>query len=114
MASIPQCRAAIDRIGARLQEIDEEKRRQHIVERSVTLRLSDLNAGFDFRLTKGGLIDIRDSAHRSGRAQVRISLRSDDLIDLADDRLGFTSAVLSGRVKVKASIPDMLRLRKLL
>ncbi|QVQ52110.1 SCP2 sterol-binding domain-containing protein [Spiractinospora alimapuensis] len=113
MASIPQCRAAIDRIGERLSEIDEEKRREHIVERSVTLRLSDLDAGFDFRLTHGGLVDVRDSTS-NGRAQVRITISSDDLVKLADERLGFAAAVLSGRAKVKASIPDMLRLRKLL
>lgn len=113
MASIPQCRAAIDRIGERLSEIDEAKRREHIVERSVTLRLRDLGTGFDFRLTHGGLVDVRDSAS-NGRAQVRVTLSSDDLIKLADEELGFASAVLSGRVKVKASIPDMLRLRKLL
>jgi SCP-2 sterol transfer family len=48
--------------------------------------------------------------------EVDITLRigSDDLVDLIEGRQSFLSAFASGKVKVDASIMDMLRLRALL
>jgi hypothetical protein len=39
---------------------------------------------------------------------------SDDLVDLVEGRVSFLSALTSGRVRVDASIVDLLRLRSLL
>ena len=39
---------------------------------------------------------------------------SDDLVDLVEGRISFLSAFTSGKVKVDASIVDLLRLRSLL
>ncbi len=43
-----------------------------------------------------------------------LKLRSDDLIDLVEERTSFMSAFLSGKVRVDASLTDLLRLRTLL
>lgn len=115
MASIPQCRAAIDRVSDRIGKVDEGKRNEVIVERTVAMWIRDLGATFDMRLTLDGFADVRERSDPGGnRAQVNVTVGSDDLVALAEDRLDFGKAFLSGRVKVKASLPDMLRLRKLL
>ncbi|MFC7330574.1 SCP2 sterol-binding domain-containing protein [Marinactinospora rubrisoli] len=116
MASIEECRAAIDRVSDRILELDEERRRKHIVERSVSVKVSDLDTVFDMRLTLNGLVDVSQRADGAGgsRAQVGITADSDDLVDMAEERLDFGKALLSGRVKLDASFGDMMRLRKLL
>jgi hypothetical protein len=48
------------------------------------------------------------------RVAVLLELGSDDLIDLVEERTSFMSAFLSGKVRVDASLPDLLRLRTLL
>ena len=49
-----------------------------------------------------------------GRSDITLRVGSDDLVDLIAGRLSFLSAFASGRVRVDASIVDMLRLRALL
>src|SRR5262249_19736693 len=47
-------------------------------------------------------------------AQVRFTAKSDDLVAIADDPGSIGRAWLRGRLKVDASIWDILRLRKIL
>ncbi|UOE17732.1 SCP2 sterol-binding domain-containing protein [Thermobifida halotolerans] len=116
MANVEECRSAIDRVSDRINRLDEAQRRAHIVERTVSLTVSDLRTVFTMRLTPQGLVDAAEHPLGSGdgRAQVRITVASDDLVALADDRMDFAKALLTGRIKVKASLGDMARLRKLL
>ncbi|MBB5431913.1 SCP2 sterol-binding domain-containing protein [Nocardiopsis composta] len=116
MPSVEECREAIDRVSGRIMEVDEADRRKHIVERSVSVAVKDLDTVFDMRLTKDGLQDVtsRATASPGDRAQVRITLASEDLVALAYDRLELTKAMFSGRVKIDASFGDLMRLRKLL
>lgn len=117
MSSIEECRAGLARMSERIREVDEAKRRKHISERSVSVLVSDLGTVFDMRLTVNGLEEItsRGTGTAAGpRSQVRITVTSDDLVELAEDRLDTAKALLSGRVKIDASLGDMLRMRKLL
>ena len=50
----------------------------------------------------------------NGRADITLRVGSDDLVDLIEGQQSFLSAFASGRVKVDASIMDLLRLRTLL
>ena len=50
----------------------------------------------------------------NGRADITLQVGSDDLVDLVEGRTSFLSAFTSGRVKVDASLLDLLRLRSLL
>jgi hypothetical protein len=47
-------------------------------------------------------------------AQVRFSVKSDDLVAIADDPGLFIRFWLTGRLKMQASVSDLLRLRKLI
>lgn len=97
-------------------EVDDSRRRKHIVERSLSVTVTDLQTVFDMRLTLDGLVDVTPRAVDApgSRAQVRITTNSDDLLELAEDRLDFGKAMLAGRVKIDASFSDLLRMRKLL
>lgn len=116
MASVEESRAAIGKVSDRIMEVDDARRRKHIVERSVSVVVRDLQTVFDMRLTLNGLegVTSRSVDGAAQRAQVRITTTSDDLVELAEKRLDFGKAMLSGRVKLDASFSDLLRLRKLL
>lgn len=111
VATEEECRTALASVARRLAGLDEETRRKHVVERRITCHLTDLGLDIPMLLHTGGL----DFAEPSPQPpQVRIELSSDDLTALADGRLSYTQAWLGGRAKIKAPVPDLLRLRHLL
>lgn len=112
MASVEECEAALHDLAARLRSVDAETREQHVVDRTLSAWISDLKECFTGRLGADGLTDIRRGGQHDG--QVRLKLKSDDLIALTKGELSFPVAWASGRVKVDASITDLLRLRTLL
>ena len=116
MTSVEECAAAIGRLNERIRETDEADRRKHIVPRTVSVTVTDLDTVFDLRLTTEGLSDVhpRSASEDAPRAQVTVRIGADDLVAIADDRLNPATAMLTGRVKVEASFGDLLRLRKLM
>ena len=116
MATLEECEQAVHGLAARLAEVDPVLRSRHVLERTVACRLPDLCVVFTGRLAEEGLVDLRrdpDSGQRSD-AQVRLTMSGDDLLRLADGRLTVPTAWATGRLKVEASVLDLLRLRSLL
>jgi putative sterol carrier protein len=113
MANEDECRTALGRIAERLTDVDEEQFAEHVVERTVSCRVPDLDLAFETRIHAGGL-DPFKLTDEPKTAQVRITVNSDDLVALSTDELHAARAWASGRLKVEASIFDLLRLRKLL
>jgi putative sterol carrier protein len=115
MASVEECRAALVKLVAQFDEIDEADRAKHVVERTVSCRLSDLDVVFHGRLHHGGLDPFLEGAPADGKpADVKLAIGSDDLIALVDGELDLARALFGGRVKIDASFGDLLRLRRLL
>lgn len=115
MASVEECRAALAKLVAQFDEIDAEDRARHVVERTVSCRVSDLGLMFYGRLHHDGLDPFAEEPPADGRpADVRLTIGSDDLVALVDGELDMARALLGGRVKVDASFGDLLRLRRLL
>ena len=112
MATAEECAEALHDLAARLRSVDEELRQQHAVDRTLTLWVSDLKEVFRGRLGADGLTDIARGGQHDG--QVRLKLTSNDLIALTKGELGFATAWATGRLKMDASISDLLRLRALL
>lgn len=112
MATVEECEAAMHRLADRMQGMDADTKRKTMVDRSVTCHLRDLAVTFGARLRDGALQDI----HRveSADGQIRLTMTSDDLVELVNGRLHFGKAWASGRVKVNASVFDLLKLRSLL
>jgi hypothetical protein len=118
VASVVECEHALRALGDRLTAVDPEQRAKYVVERTVSCRVPDLGVVFAGRLDGAGLSDVRcldDGAADDGsQAQVRLQTSSDDLLALADGRLGVPTAWATGRLRIEASVLDLLKLRSLL
>ncbi|MEV0595276.1 SCP2 sterol-binding domain-containing protein [Nonomuraea cavernae] len=115
MASVEECRAALAKLVAQFDEIDEQDRARHVVERTVSCRVPDLTVTFYGRLHHDGLDPFREEPPTDGRsADVRLTIGSDDLVSLVNGELDLARALLGGKVKIDASFSDLLRLRRLI
>ena len=113
MATVEETRAALERIATRLTDVNPDELAKHVVERTISCRVPDLNLVFLTRIHAGGL-DAFEIIDNANGAQVRLTVNSDDLVALADDELNVAKAWASGRLKIEASLGDLLRLRKIL
>jgi predicted lipid carrier protein YhbT len=111
VASVAECRAALDRLVARLAANAEQVRRKANVDRTLVCRVTDLGVAFRGRLAGGELVDVAEGDDPT--AQISLSATSDDLIALIDGELDFPRALASRRVTLRASPWDLLKLRSL-
>ncbi|MFD0533818.1 hypothetical protein ACFQY7_08525 [Actinomadura luteofluorescens] len=63
MANEEECRAALERVAARLAEVDADRLAEHVVERTISCRVADLGLAFRSRLH--GAASTRSSATRT-------------------------------------------------
>lgn len=112
MASTAQCRTALESLAARLRSVDEDERKRHAFDRSLSCYVPDLDVTFSGQLSDGHITDITTEA--APKAQIRLTAASDDLVALTEGDLNFGQAWLSGRVKVEAGVRDLLKLRSML
>jgi predicted lipid carrier protein YhbT len=112
MASLEECHAALEGLAARLATVDDEERRHHTFDRSLSCRVPDLDVTFSGALSDGHITDI--TTDPAPRAQIRLTSGSDDLVALTNGDLDFGKAWLTGRIKVEAGVRDLLKLRSML
>ena len=86
------------------------------LDRSLSCRLTDLEQVVLGRLSSGSVRDLTVVADSTEvpKADIRLTMTSDDLVALTEGQLSFAPAWASGRVKFEAGLRDMLRLRSLL
>ncbi len=112
MATIEQCMTALQGI---LGDLVAKPAAQGL-DRSLSCRLPDLGQVLRGRLAGGSVRDLQaaDDAPGGPKADIRLTMSSDDLVALTSGQLSFGPAWASGRVKLEAGLRDMLRLRSLL
>lgn len=113
MASLDECQAALAELSKRLAAVDQTRREKTIPDRSLSLHLLDLDAFFTGVLHSGELTGIALGDPHSPKADIRLSMTSDDLIALTERRLSFPHAWATGKVRLDAGFRDLLRLRSL-
>jgi hypothetical protein len=115
MATIEECRSALDKLSDNLAGADGDVRAAAALDRSLSCSITDLDITFVGRL-KGGRIEVLDTIEGPPRekAQIRLTMTGDDLVAMVNGELNFAKAWGSGRVKLEAAILDVFRLRKLL
>ena len=113
MASVEDCRKALDGLAGALAQVDPELRARHVPTRTVACRLADLELTFVGRLVEDGVHAVEESDQAEPEVDVRLTMDSDELVALADGSDDFLHAWLRGRVQVSASMRDLLRLRSL-
>src|SRR4051794_5265195 len=115
MATFEQCRAALSKLAAQFDEISAEDRTKHVVERRLSCRVSDLGVTFYGRIHQEGLDEFTETPPGDGRPpEIKLTIGSEDLVALVNGKLDMARALFGGRVKIDASLGDLLRLRKLL
>lgn len=112
MATKRDCEAALRGLAERLDGVDDSLRKRHAPDRTVSCRIPDLQITWFGRLHDGTLCDITNQPEED--AQIRLTVSSDDLLAVTAGELPFASAWAAGRLKIEASVLDMIRLRSLL
>ena len=112
MATVQECREALDDLAKRLAANAEDARKRLNLDRSLACRITDLGVAFHARLVGGQLVDIEDGDDKT--AKIALTTTSDDLVALVRGDLDFARALGARRVSISASPFDLLKLRKLL
>jgi predicted lipid carrier protein YhbT len=110
MATVDECRQALRGLAARMAS-DPDTSGRLSFDRTLSCHVRDLDVDFHGRLKDGAIVDLADGA--DGAAKIKLSAGSDDLVALVNGNLNFAGAWASGRISVKASVGDLLKLRKL-
>jgi hypothetical protein len=112
VATLEQCMTALEGFVGELAAADAARG----LDRTVSCRLTDLGQVVQGRLANGAVHDMTAVADGPTvpKADIRLTMSSDDLLSLTSGQLSFTPAWASGRVKLEAGLRDMLRLRSLL
>ena len=114
MATAEECRQALESLTGRIQEMDPADRAAYLVDRVISCKVTDLGVTFVTHLGPDGASPVTVANGADPQAQVKFTTKSDDLLALAEDPGSIGKAWLTGRLKVEASIFDILRLRKAL
>jgi putative sterol carrier protein len=112
MATVDECRTALEQFAENLAANPKSVKKLTGFQRSLACDITDLDESFNGRFDKGKLIDITDGDNED--AQIRMIVSSDDLVSLVDGDLDFMKAFTSGRVKLKANMMDLMKLRGVL
>jgi hypothetical protein len=114
MATAEECRTALESLTGRIAEMDAKDREAHLLDRTLSVRISDLGVTFVTRLGPHGAEPVRLAASGTPTAQVRFTADSDVIVAIAADPGTFMRAWLSGKLRVQANVFDLLHLRKLM
>jgi len=114
MASVEECREALQTLSNRLTEMSPQDRASYFGQRSMSCHVTDLGVTFVTRFTDSGAEPVTEAKPDDPPADIRLTATSDDVISLAATPANIARMWLSGRVKVQASMRDLLALRKLL
>lgn len=115
MATIEECRDALDRLSDNLARADGDVRGAAALDRSLSCHITDLDRTFTGRLDGGRIrVDTLTPGPPATKAQIRLAMTGDDLVSMVAGDLNFAKAWASGRVRLEAGIRDLLRLRTLL
>jgi hypothetical protein len=112
MATIEECRSAIETVLGRLSAVDPEVRKGKLPNRTIGVHLLDLDKTFVGDLKDGEIVNVH-IANGGVKPQIRLVCSSDDLLAMSDGDLSFARAWATGQVRLDASIRDLLRLRNL-
>jgi hypothetical protein len=115
MATMEECRSALDKLSDNLAQADGDVRSAAALDRSLSCHIKDLDITFTGRLSDGR-IQVTDTLPGPPRdkAQIRLAMSGDDLVAVVNGELNFAKAWASGQVRFEAGFRDLLRLRTLL
>jgi hypothetical protein len=114
MASAEECREALQALSGRLTEMSPQDRASYFGNRSMSCHVTDLGITYVTRFTDHGAEPVAEAKPDDPPADIRLTASSDDVISLSATPANIARMGIAGRVGVKASMRDLLALRKLL
>ncbi|MFZ1361319.1 MAG: hypothetical protein WAS05_00080 [Candidatus Nanopelagicales bacterium] len=112
MASLKQVQEIVDEGLEKFEEYPLEVRQKNLPDRTFEVLILDYDKAYRGEVTDGEIVSLTFGAP-GPRTDVRMVLTSDDLVALHSGELKFATAWASGRVRIDASIRDLLSLRTL-
>ncbi|GAA1825718.1 SCP2 sterol-binding domain-containing protein [Planosporangium flavigriseum] len=112
MASVEECRAALEHLTQRMAANADAAKAKLDFDRTLSCQIPDLGVAFRARLSGGQIHDVEEGD--DPKAKLKLTAASDDLVALVQGKLSAASAWASGRIKIDASLMDIMKLRKLL
>ena len=113
MASVEDSEKSLQKLAANLSGASSADRKRVDFDRRLSCTLKDLGVTFVGHLHDGTLDDIQQVSG-DPEAEVRLTMTSDDLVELVNGRLNLAAAMATGRVRVSAGMLDLIKLRSLL
>lgn len=107
MATLEQCQKAVEGLADRMRASDGKA---GLGDRSLSCQVTDLDVTFTGALRDGRLEDITTDPS-ADRAQIRLTASSDDLVALTSGELDLMKAWLGKRIKIEASMLDLIKLK---
>src|SRR5205823_9285072 len=115
MSTKKQVRAKLQEMIDRLDQAGEEAQanlaRTLTSSRTIQIDVTDLEVSYWTELSEGRMSELEEG--EAPDVDIRMRAKSDDLVAMIDGEVGMMSSFMSGRVRVDASISDLLALRKL-
>ncbi|HKD97826.1 MAG TPA: SCP2 sterol-binding domain-containing protein [Micromonosporaceae bacterium] len=112
MATVDECRDALNRLAARMDANAASSGNQIDLDRPLACTVTDLGVAFHGQLTGGRLLGLTDGDNPD--AKIRLTASSDDLVAMINGELDLAKSWASGRIGIKANPFDLLKLRKLM
>lgn len=112
MATLQQVELVLEELLQRLGDIEDSTRALLPSRRTIEARCPDLDV-VRYADWRQGRITLLDEPP-GRRCDIRISVRSDDLIAMSEGRLAVGRAYAESKLRLDASMTDLLRLRAVL
>jgi len=113
MKSAEECREALQKLASRLSELSPADREAYFGSQTISVTIPDLGVTFGTKLNSGDA-PVREIGPGEPPADIRLTANSDEVVSLAESPMNIARAWVAGRVKIDASMRDLLRLRRLL
>lgn len=110
MATLEQVQEVVDAALEKFNEFPLEDRQKHLPNRTFEVLILDHDKAYRGEIKNGKIVGLK-RGNPGPRTDVRLVLDSDDMVALHEGELKFASAWASGRVRIDASIRDLLSLR---
>lgn len=112
MANVDEVERVLKDFLLRFGAVDESVRALLPDHRTIEARCPDLDLVRHAEWRSGRIVLLDEAPAR--RSDIRISVRSDDLLEIASGELSFARAYTANKVRLDASMTDLLRLRAVL
>jgi hypothetical protein len=114
MASVEECREALQALTGRLGEMNQKDRESFFSNRTFSCQVTDLGVTFVTRITGNGAELVKEAGPDEPPADIKLTANSDDVVSIAATPANIARMWLAGRVKIQASMRDLLALRRVL